>query len=225
MTQEVQYGFYFDSSKCSGCKTCHIACKDRMVGKVRSAKDFAENGVPDLPSMLWRRVYEYGGGTWIDNGDGTYTHDVFAYYTSIGCNHCSEPVCVKACPTGAMHKRQNDGLVLVEESLCIGCESCSHACPYDAPQIDNERKVMTKCDGCLDRLEEGLKPVCVSACPLRALDFDTMANLKTKYGEGDNHIAPLPSKSITTPSLIIKACANAQATGSASGQILNMPEV
>ncbi|MCG9745962.1 MULTISPECIES: DMSO/selenate family reductase complex B subunit [Shewanella] len=225
MTQETQLGFYFDSSKCTGCKTCHIACKDRMVGKTRSQDDVVRAGVSALPGMLWRRVYEYGGGSWAQNGDNSYEQDVFAYYASIGCNHCSEPVCVKACPTGAMHKRKEDGLVLVQESLCIGCESCSRACPYDAPQIDVERKVMTKCDGCLDRLKEGKKPICVEGCPLRALDFDTMENLRAKYGEGDGHFAPLPSPSITSPNLIVKAAKKAQPSGAGNGRILNIREV
>jgi anaerobic dimethyl sulfoxide reductase subunit B (iron-sulfur subunit) len=225
MTAEVQLGFYFDSSKCTGCKTCHVACKDRMVGNLRPLDDVTNAGVASLPGMLWRRVYEYGGGTWNKNADGSFEQNVFAYYMSIGCNHCAHPVCVKACPTGAMHKRQDNGLVLVEESLCIGCESCSRACPYDAPQIDTERKVMTKCDGCKDRLAEGKKPICVESCPLRALDFDTLENLKAKYGEGDAHVAPLPSQSITTPSLILKANVNSQPSGSGAGSVLNPPEV
>jgi anaerobic dimethyl sulfoxide reductase subunit B (iron-sulfur subunit) len=225
MTQETQLGFYFDSSKCTGCKTCHIACKDRMVGITRNKDDVSTQGVSALPGMLWRRVYEYGGGTWEQNSDESYEQNIFAYYASIGCNHCNEPVCVKACPTGAMHKRKEDGLVLVQESLCIGCESCSRACPYDAPQIDIERKVMTKCDGCSDRLAEGKKPICVESCPLRALDFDTMENLRAKYGNGDGHFAPLPSESITSPNLIVKASRKAQPVGSSMGRILNVREV
>lgn len=224
MTQQTQYGFYFDSSKCTGCKTCHIACKDRMTGLVRAKDDVMNNGVANLPGVIWRRVYEYGGGNWSQNVDGSFEQNVFAYYMSIGCNHCSEPVCVKACPTGAMHKRREDGLVQVATELCIGCESCARACPYDAPQLDIERKVMTKCDGCSDRLAEGKKPICVDSCPLRALDFDTMDNLRAKYGEGDGHIAPLPSPSITSPNLIIKANRNGQPVGG-SGQLLNPAEV
>ncbi|MEC4728662.1 dimethylsulfoxide reductase subunit B [Shewanella sp. D64] len=225
MTTNTQYGFYFDSVKCTGCKTCHMACKDRLVGLERPNDDVVANGAADMTGVLWRRVYEYGGGFWTQNTVGSYDQNVFAYYMSVGCNHCSEPVCVKACPTGAMYKRREDGLVHIAQDLCIGCESCAQACPYDAPQLDKGRKVMTKCDGCFDRLSEGKKPVCVESCPMRALDFDTMENLEAKYGKGDSHIAPLPSPSITSPNLIIKANRNGQSVSGGEGQILNFPEV
>ncbi|MDO6620951.1 DMSO/selenate family reductase complex B subunit [Shewanella sp. 6_MG-2023] len=221
MTEQIQYGFYLDTTKCTGCKACHVSCKDRQSEIIRTGNNHEDQGVPALAGVNWRRVYEYGGGSWSENADGSFEQDVFTYYTSIGCNHCSEPVCVKACPTGAMHKRREDGLVHVATDLCIGCNSCAQACPYDAPQLDTQRKVMTKCDGCFDRLAEGKKPICVDSCPLRAMDFDTMENLKAKYGNGDGHIAPLPSESITTPNLIIKANKN----GGRSGEVLNYSEV
>ncbi|MBR9729623.1 DMSO/selenate family reductase complex B subunit [Shewanella intestini] len=222
MSENIQYCFYIDTTKCTGCKACHVSCKDRQGDIIRKTNDPKTLGVPALNGVTWRRVYEFGGGTWsVDPNKGTFEQDVFAYYTSIGCNHCSEPACLKACPTGAMHKRREDGLVHVATDLCIGCESCSRACPYDAPQIDRERKVMTKCDGCYDRLADGKKPICVEACPMRAIDFDTVENIKAKYGNGDAHPASLPSQSITHPNLIIKANKNANLAGS----ILNPKEV
>ncbi|MCL1142843.1 DMSO/selenate family reductase complex B subunit [Shewanella gaetbuli] len=221
MTEQTQYGFYLDTTKCTGCKACHVSCKDRQGEVIRKGNDSVEQGVPQIEGVNWRRVYEYGGGTWSTNGDGSFEQSVFTYYASIGCNHCNEPVCVKACPTGAMHKRREDGLVHVATDLCIGCSSCAKACPYDAPQLDTQRKVMTKCDGCFDRLAEGKLPICVGSCPLRALDFDTMDNLREKYGNGDGHIAPLPSESITSPNLIIKANKH----GGRQGEILNYAEV
>ncbi|MGI2172361.1 DMSO/selenate family reductase complex B subunit [Shewanella sp. MF05960] len=205
MSTKIQYGFFIDTTKCTGCKTCHIACKDRS----------------DLPlNVKWRRVYEYGGGNWSKNADGSYEQNVFNYYASISCNHCSNPVCVKACPTGACYKRRSDGLVHIEASLCIGCQSCARACPYDAPQFDSERGVMTKCDGCFERLEQGLNPSCVDSCPLRALEFGEIDQLRAKYGEiADIH--PLPSSSVTNPNLIIKVHNKSQGGGS----ILNDFEV
>lgn len=226
MTQATQYGFYVDTTKCTGCKACHVSCKDRQADIIRNGNHIQNNGVPSLKGVTWRRVYEYGGGSCTMNPTTkVFENNVFSYYMSIGCNHCSNPVCVKACPTGAMHKRREDGLVHVAQDLCIGCESCARACPYDAPQIDRERGVMTKCDGCYERLTQGRKPVCVESCPLRALDFDTMERLKAKYGEGDGHIAPLPSAGITMPNLIIRANRHGEPAGGGQGAVLNPSEV
>lgn len=111
----TQLGFFVDVSKCSGCKTCAVACKD------------AHN----LPvGMNFRKVHEYAGGNWKQAADGSWTQDVFGYYVSLGCNHCSDPACVKVCPTKAHHKRAEDGLVVIDATKCIGCGLCAQACPY-----------------------------------------------------------------------------------------------
>ncbi len=79
---------------------------------------------------------------------------MFAYYLSIACNHCEDPACTKVCPSGAMHKRE-DGFVVVNEEVCIGCRYCHMACPYGAPQYNADKGHMTKCDGCHERVAEG----------------------------------------------------------------------
>ena len=180
-----QYAFYFDSSACSGCKACQVACKDKHGLEV---------------GLLWRRVYEVSGGDWIQVGDA-WTSSVFAYNLSIACNHCERPICVEVCPAGAIHKR-TDGIVLIETDQCLGCGYCSWACPYDAPQYDEHKGYMTKCNFCADNIDAGLPPACVAACPLRALDYGEREELEARYGKL-NSLYPLPDARLTDPALVI----------------------
>ncbi len=196
--------FYFDASACSGCKTCQMACKDKH----------------DLgPGQLWRRVYEVTGGGWEKQGS-TWQQDVFAYNLSMSCNHCEDPICVKNCPTRALCKRA-DGIVRIDQGLCIGCKYCAWVCPYGAPQFNPQTGVMGKCDFCADYLDEGKNPSCVDACPMRALDFGDLEALLEKYGPGDL-IYPLPDPAITGPSICIRAHPQA---GRADAAVANIEEV
>ena len=200
-----QYGFYFDSSACMGCKTCQIACKDKN----------------DLPvGVNWRRVVQYGGGGWVPQGKLFVQSNTFVYSLSIACNHCENPACVNACPTTAMTKR-DDGIVVVNADQCVGCRYCQWACPYGAPQFDQAKGVMTKCNLCQDLLAQGQNPACVDACPQRALDFGDIAELRAKYGNVDA-IEPLPVASLTQPHLVITPHRNAQPTGKGTGKILDL---
>ena len=182
-----QPGFYLDVSSCSGCKACQIACKDRHG---------LETG------RLWRRVVEVEGGEWLQEGEA-WRPTVFAYSLSISCLHCQAPACLAACPSGAI-TRQPDGLVLVDEGRCLGCRYCSWACPYGVPQFAESTGTMSKCDTCAEDRLHGLPPACVAACPLRALDFGDLDELRRRHGSLDT-IAPLPDGSLTKPSMVITA--------------------
>ena len=194
----------FDASSCSGCKACQAACKDH-------------NGLRS--GLLWRRVYEVSGGGWAKAGDA-WTQDVFAWNLSLSCNHCEKPVCAEVCPTGAVRRRA-DGVVLLDPAKCMGCRICEWACPYGAPRFDEERGVMTKCTLCSDRLDEGLAPSCVSACPMRALDFGTREEM-----EGGSEAAgfPLPDPSLTRPSLRLTPHPSAGRSAD-EGTVANLEEV
>lgn len=152
-----------------------------------------------------------------------YQQNVFAYYLSISCNHCDDPACAKVCPSGAMHKRE-DGFVVVNEEVCIGCRYCHMACPYGAPQFDEVKGHMTKCDGCYERVAEGKKPICVESCPLRALDMGPIEELRAKYGTLAE-IAPLPSAEYTHPNIVLKLNANSRPVGDTTGHLANPEEV
>jgi len=100
-------------------------------------------------------------------------------YVFMPCFHCEEPWCVAACPTGAMQRRAKDGIVFVEQDLCIGCKSCITACPWGVPQWNPETGKAVKCDYCMDRVDQGLEPACVSKCITKCLHFGE-ASEKTK---------------------------------------------
>jgi Fe-S-cluster-containing dehydrogenase component len=93
------------------------------------------------------------------------------------CLHCEDPPCVPVCPTGASYKRKEDGIVLVDYDKCIGCGYCAWACPYGVRELDENRKEMTKCTLCVDRIysdalpPQDRRPACVMACPTSARLF------------------------------------------------------
>ena len=191
----MSYAFTFDAKACTGCKACQVACKDK-------------NGLP--VGLLWRRVIEVVAGEWQATANA-WENNVIAYNLTIACNHCTHPKCAGVCPTDAFNVRV-DGVVLIQGNKCMGCGYCSWACPYGAPQYDIEQGIMTKCDFCYDNLDAGLPPSCVSACPLRVLDYGTLEELQTS-AQGKHlwllpateHPFPLPDFSRTEPHLTIKA--------------------
>lgn len=205
----TQYGFHFDGSRCTGCKTCMLACKDYN----------------DLSSeVAFRQIYEYGEGTWTADDSGAWTTDAYTYYLSTACNHCDSPACFAACPTGAINKDPDNGIVRIDQDVCVGDGACVKACPYNVPIIDPEKGKGRKCDLCYDRVTNGQQPICVEACPLRALDFGEIEDLRAKYGDTAD-IAPLPDPSQTMPNVVITAPAHAKKFNEDAGEILNVGEI
>jgi DMSO reductase family type II enzyme iron-sulfur subunit len=102
-----------------------------------------------------------------DCGDGEYPQDNHYFYLPRLCNHCTHPACLDACPRGAIDKREQDGIVLVNQDKCHGYRFCVEACPYKKVYFDPKRQVATKCIFCLPRLEEGVAPACARQCPGR----------------------------------------------------------
>lgn len=203
---KTQYAFFFDSSACSGCKACQIACKDKH----------------DFPmGNLWRRVYEIAGGSWSQNGSA-WQHNLISYNLSISCNHCEHPVCAEGCPTKAIKKR-DDGIVYIDPDLCMGCKYCAWVCPYNAPQYNHKKGIMEKCDFCMDYIDQGKTPSCVAACPMRVLEFGELDELIKKHPVAE--VYPLPEKQITGPALLIKEHKDARKANKENAAIINKEEV
>jgi ethylbenzene hydroxylase subunit beta/complex iron-sulfur molybdoenzyme family reductase subunit beta len=114
-----------------------------------------------------------------DEGGGEFPNAYFFYLPRM-CNHCTDAACVEACPSNALFKRVEDGLVLRDEDVCEGNQQCARACPYKKIYFNEARGVSQHCIGCFPRLEQGVAPACVRQCPGRAafvgfLDDDSSA--------------------------------------------------
>lgn len=176
-----QYGFFVDLSRCIGCNACVIACKQW-------------HGISPGP-IKWMRVYQ-----WEEHA----FPDTRIHILPIMCYHCERPVCIEACPENAIFKESKYGAVLVDASKCKGNRRCWKACPYGAPQYESDGfgVKMSKCNMCIDRLEKGLKPICILACSMRALEFAPLSELKKKYGEL-RRLKEMP-KDTTKPAVVFK---------------------
>lgn len=136
-----------DMDLCYGCFSCEVACKQ-------------EHGLAAGPSFI--TVHQVGptriGGKLIMD------------FVPMACKHCGKPACIEACPEDAIYKR-SDGIVLVTEEKCTGCQLCIEACPLGALQFIREKNIVQKCDLCVDRTDRGRLPACVHHCPTEALIF------------------------------------------------------
>jgi sulfite dehydrogenase (quinone) subunit SoeB len=178
-------GLVIDLDVCVGCHACATACKEWNSGG-HSAP------LPDFNP--------YGGGQWgvwfnrvhsFEEGDGANGEPDGARTVHFprSCLHCEEPACVTVCPTGASYKRAEDGIVLVNADICIGCKLCSWACPYGAREFDEDQGVMKKCTLCIDRIyndnlaEHERQPACVMVCPTSARHFGDLGDPNSAVSE------------------------------------------
>ena len=156
-------GFVIDIFRCIGCDTCSIACK-------------MENSVPVGQNRL--KILNPQQSTVFDKPVGKFP-DLTMEWWPVMCQHCENSPCVDDCPTYAIHRRA-DGMVEIDAQMCVGCQNCGEACPYDAISFDEEVGTADKCNMCDHRVEEGLQPMCVEVCSTRAIHFGDLADEEGK---------------------------------------------
>ena len=184
----MSYGFYFDQTACIGCRACQIACKDK-------------NDLPVGPRF--RMVNTYECGSFPKPG---------YYHLSATCNHCDNPMCLASCPQGAYSKDEATGAVVHDDEKCIGCQTCVTACPYSVPQFFEADNLVRKCDMCADLVAAGEMPACADCCPMRALEWGDVEELKAAHPNAVNAIAAWPDGG-TGPNCLITAKPEANEAG------------
>ena len=143
----MSHAFRLDLDRCTGCMACAVACMDQ---------NDLETGTEPI---AWRQVFTVESGVY---------PEARLRYVSLACMHCEDAPCLMACPTGAISRDPGTQAVRVDGEVCIGCHSCSMACPFGVPRFGRDG-TMQKCDLCSARLERGLEPACVRVCPSKAL--------------------------------------------------------
>jgi len=164
MTNIKYHAYLFDATRCIDCRACMVACS-------------VENNI----AMNKTRIWVAGIGI---KGEFPSLETASMVYH---CMHCKEPDCLSACPVGAYHKR-DDGPVIYNPDVCIGCRYCMNACPFGVPHFDYDKGIIEgafidKCTLCPQRIDVGLEPACVATCPTDALEYGDRDDLLKKAHE------------------------------------------
>ncbi len=183
-TTDHWWAYTVDIEKCIGCGSCVRACK-------------AENNVPMEPFYFrtWVERYRIDPNNpdhpLVDSPDGGYNgfpndgkggEGWKSFFVPKMCNHCQDSPCVQVCPVGATFDSP-DGVVLIDETYCLGCRYCVQACPYGCRFIDPRTQTASKCTLCYHRITKGLTTACVENCPTGARQLADLKDPKDPIHE------------------------------------------
>src|ERR1051326_7754317 len=169
---------YIDTTTCIGCKACAAACQEwNDLKRVPTSQTGSYQTMPELDAEFWNLIKfrEH------DTADG-----IAGLMGKNQCMHCAEPGCLAACSAPGAIVQYANGIVDVNPEACIGCGYCATGCPFDVPKFHPKTGKMAKCTLCVDRVEVGLEPACIKACPTGCLNFGTkddmiaLGNLRVK---------------------------------------------
>jgi Fe-S-cluster-containing dehydrogenase component len=176
----MKLGLVIDLDTCVGCHACATACKEWNGASAISGPLTDDSPYGADPTGVWfNRVRHYEVGEFPDCKTINFP---------MSCLHCEDAACVSVCPTGASYKRE-DGIVLVDQDRCMGCNLCAWACPYGARELDSASGTMKKCTLCVDRIYdttlpvEEREPACVLACPTHARHFGDFDDPQSKVSK------------------------------------------
>lgn len=170
-----KYRLVVDQDRCIACRACEVACKAAhdsapgiSLGTLLVDGPRFEDALAEAVPLTVKHGPVADSAS-APNEDGERRVVLNTRYRA--CPQCPQPRCVEACPHGALTRREGDGIVFVQEALCVGCGRCAKACPHQLVWVDRRRRKAVKCDQCKDRLDAGLPTACVTTCPTRALSL------------------------------------------------------
>jgi formate dehydrogenase iron-sulfur subunit len=183
----MQKGMFVDTSICTGCKACQVACKawngldpepghfqrDPATGLL--ANNFSGNSYDNTGAMSatdWRRV------RFIEQFNSKRTGSRWLFMSD-SCKHCNDAACLNVCPYNAI-VRTDLGNVVVQQDKCMGTKHCNAACPYGVVKYSKDSDTSHKCTLCNDRIHNGLGTACSKACPTGSIQFGEVSELKVK---------------------------------------------
>ncbi|MEE8715821.1 MAG: 4Fe-4S dicluster domain-containing protein [Coriobacteriales bacterium] len=193
----TEMAIYFDSSRCTDCRGCQAACKNwnGMPSPITTAEDGSSlsthSATKDNPYIgTYQNPPDLNGDTRLimrcNEFENTESQKgVALVFSRRSCQHCTNAGCVRICPTGALFHNDDTGMVEFDQDKCIMCHYCRTACPFDVPRytesgLPGAKGKIEKCDGCATRVENGLKPACVTTCQPEALDFGPRSEMVIK---------------------------------------------
>ena len=162
---------FVDVTTCIGCKACEVACVEWNAYPFRETT--FNNTYQTMPDTEWNyynlirfNEHQFADGSfgWLMRKDQ--------------CMHCADPGCLRACPADGAIVQYTNGIVDFNQENCIGCQYCLTGCPFNIPKFNSESKKVFKCTLCSDRVNVGLEPACIKACPTGCLHFGTKADMK-----------------------------------------------
>ncbi len=185
LNQATRKGFLVDTSRCIGCRSCQVACKQwNKLESDKTGNQGTFENPRDLTPALYNRI------RFVEKADPQ--GDMSWRFLNERCMHCGDAGCMKVCPSPGALTRNKDGVVVFNKEKCISCKYCVSACPFNIPRYDGDDKI-SKCNLCMDRITAGLVPACAKACPTQTLQFGNRSAMiskakgakKTLYGESD----------------------------------------
>lgn len=169
------YRLVVDQARCIACRACEAACKAAhdsapgiSLGTLLTDGPRFEDALNEAAEITVKHGQTAASAPVPKEGG---ERRVVLYTRYRACPQCPQPRCAEACPHGALTRREEDGIVFVQEALCVGCGRCTKACPHHLIWVDRRKRKAVKCDQCKERLDAGLQTACVTVCPTRALSL------------------------------------------------------